>query len=153
MSLLTLATPLFVELAQQLASRSSTLAHGIPTRLVLPMIMAAPDHHPRLRPDQVCPDHEPRSQQRILDLADMPRAVPNISNIAREQRPDLTPVGDTTRDKPKRSLSLSICADNVIGSAVLPSNTSPATGQPSAAHSRPQAICSLPFLPSPAHLE
>src|SRR5215471_5765631 len=43
----------------------------------------------------------------------------------------------TTRDRPKRSLSLSICVANVIGSAVLPSNTSTATGQPSAAHNRP----------------
>src|SRR5271155_4409440 len=43
----------------------------------------------------------------------------------------------TTRDKPKCSLSLSICVDSVIGSAVLPSNTSTATGQPSAAHNRP----------------
>ena len=39
----------------------------------------------------------------------------------------------TTRCRLKRWLSLSICAASVIGSAVLPSNTSIATGQPFAA--------------------
>src|SRR5215467_12351145 len=43
----------------------------------------------------------------------------------------------TTRDRLKRPLSLSICPANVIGSAVLPSKTSTATGQPLAAHNRP----------------
>src|SRR6516162_1646094 len=43
----------------------------------------------------------------------------------------------TTRDRPKSPLSLSICPANVIGSAVLPSKTSTATGQPLAAHNRP----------------
>jgi len=43
----------------------------------------------------------------------------------------------TTRDKPKRCLSLSTWLASVIGSAVLPANTSTPTGQPSAAHSRP----------------
>src|SRR5215472_16192123 len=44
---------------------------------------------------------------------------------------------NTTRDRPKRPLSLSICPANVIGSAVLPSKTSTATGQPLATHNRP----------------
>jgi hypothetical protein len=43
----------------------------------------------------------------------------------------------TTRDRPKRCLSLSIWVASVIGSAVLPSNTSTATGPPSAAHNKP----------------
>src|SRR5215831_11414798 len=34
----------------------------------------------------------------------------------------------TTRDKPKRCRSLSICGAKVMGSAVLPSHTSTATG-------------------------
>jgi len=47
----------------------------------------------------------------------------------------------TTRCSLKRCFSLSICGDSVIGSAVLPPNTSTATGQPSAAHIRPMTIC------------
>ena len=43
----------------------------------------------------------------------------------------------TTCASAKRFLTLSICAASVRGSAVLPSNTSIATGQPSGAHSRP----------------
>src|SRR5215472_587212 len=50
--------------------------------------------------------------------------------------------------RPKRCLSLSTYAASVIGSAVLPANTLTATGQPPAAHSRPETICSLPFLAS-----
>jgi hypothetical protein len=50
----------------------------------------------------------------------------------------------TMRLKPKRSLSLSTCVLSVVGSPVLPSNTSTATGQPVAEHSRPNTICSLP---------
>jgi hypothetical protein len=47
----------------------------------------------------------------------------------------------TTRCSLKRCFNLSICADSVTGSAVLPSNTSTATGQPSAVHIRPMTIC------------
>ena len=54
----------------------------------------------------------------------------------------------TTLENPKRRLSLSTCAPTVAGSAVLPSNTSTATGRPSASHSSPNSICSLPRLPS-----
>jgi hypothetical protein len=43
----------------------------------------------------------------------------------------------TTWSRWKRYLSLVTCAARVIGSAVLPSNTSMATGQPSGAQSRP----------------
>src|SRR5271166_5150797 len=43
----------------------------------------------------------------------------------------------TTWSRRKRCLSLSICVASVIGSAVFPSNTSMATGQPSGAQSRP----------------
>jgi hypothetical protein len=43
----------------------------------------------------------------------------------------------TTRSRPKRCFSFSICGASVVGSPVLPSNTSIATGQPSGAQSRP----------------
>ena len=43
----------------------------------------------------------------------------------------------TTRLMPKRSLSFSTCELSVAGSAVLPSNTSTATGSPSRVHSSP----------------
>ena len=43
----------------------------------------------------------------------------------------------TTWSRPKRCLSLSICGASVVGSPVLPSKTSMATGQPSGAQSRP----------------
>ena len=41
---------------------------------------------------------------------------------------------NTTLENPKRCLSLSTCAPTVAGSAVLPWNTSTATGRPSASH-------------------
>jgi hypothetical protein len=41
---------------------------------------------------------------------------------------------------PKRSLSLATCTATVDGSAVLPENTSTATGQPLAAQIRPKTI-------------
>src|SRR6201999_2259724 len=43
----------------------------------------------------------------------------------------------TTRERPKRCLSLLTWLVSVAGSAVLPSNTSTATGSPSRVHSRP----------------
>jgi hypothetical protein len=43
----------------------------------------------------------------------------------------------TTRSSRKRCFSFSICVASVIGSAVSPSNTSIAIGQPSGAQSRP----------------
>ena len=52
------------------------------------------------------------------------------------------------RSMPKRVRSLATCEATVDGSEALPGNTSTATGQPSAAHSRPKVICSLPLLPS-----
>ena len=52
---------------------------------------------------------------------------------------------NTNRCRPKRSRSLSTCAATVLGSAVLPGNTSTATGQPSALVSKPQTICGLPL--------
>ena len=54
----------------------------------------------------------------------------------------------TTRASPKRSLSFSICTPTVIGSTVLPWNTSTATGAPWASHNSPNSICSLERLPS-----
>ncbi len=47
---------------------------------------------------------------------------------------------------PKRRRILSTREATVVGSAVLPGNTSTATGQPSAAQSRPQVIWRLPYL-------
>ena len=38
-------------------------------------------------------DHESGGQQRFLDLADVHRAVPDIRDVAREERPRLTPIG------------------------------------------------------------
>ena len=55
---------------------------------------------------------------------------------------------NTTFENPKRRRSLSICAPTVAGSAVLPWNTSTATGRPSASHNSPNSICNLPRLPS-----
>src|ERR1700730_13475109 len=42
--------------------RRLAFAHRIPTRLVLVVIVAAPDHHLGLRPDQVAADHESGGQ-------------------------------------------------------------------------------------------
>ena len=54
----------------------------------------------------------------------------------------------TTRESPKRWRSFATCAPTVLGSAVLPANTSTDTGHPSRAHNNPNSICSLPRLPS-----
>ena len=54
----------------------------------------------------------------------------------------------TTRDSEKRPASFSTWEATAPGSAVLPSNTSAATGQPSRSQSRAKTICSLPRLPS-----
>jgi len=54
----------------------------------------------------------------------------------------------TRRSSLKRSLSLATWLASVDGSPMLPSNTSTATGQPSAVHNSPNTICSLPALPS-----
>ena len=55
----------------------------------------------------------------------------------------------TTCCKPNRSRIFATWLATVIESAVEPSKTSTATGQPSAVHSRPKTICNVPFLPSP----
>ena len=47
---------------------------------------------------------------------------------------------------PKRWRMRCTCAATVAGSAVLPANTSTASGQPSAAHSGANTICCLPRL-------
>ena len=54
----------------------------------------------------------------------------------------------TTCCKPNRSRIFATWLATVSGSAVEPSKTSTATGQPSAVHSSPKTICSVPFLPS-----
>src|SRR6516165_7514454 len=54
----------------------------------------------------------------------------------------------TSRFRPKRSRSFLTWSGIVFGSAVLPSHTSTATGQPAALVSSPKTICGLPLLPS-----
>src|SRR5512134_2467418 len=55
---------------------------------------------------------------------------------------------NTTRFRPKRFLSLSICVASVFGSPVSPAKTSTAPGQPSAAPSSPKTICGRSGRPS-----
>ena len=51
-----------------------------------------------------------------------------------------------TRAMPKRSRIVRTWELTAVESAVLPANTSTATGQPATAHSRPQTIWRLPLL-------
>ena len=53
---------------------------------------------------------------------------------------------NTTRSRPKRRRRASICEGTVAGSAVEPSKTSTATGQPSRLHRRPNSIWSFAAL-------
>ena len=53
-----------------------------------------------------------------------------------------------TSVRPKRSRTAAVAAMNAVGSAVLPANTSTATGRPSASARIPYSICGLPRLPS-----
>jgi hypothetical protein len=54
----------------------------------------------------------------------------------------------TTSVSPKRSRTVAAAAMNAVGSAVLPANTSTATGRPSGSQVSPYSIWSRPVLPS-----
>ena len=77
-----------------------------------------------------------------LDLRGAQRADPiqvgRAQLVADAGAGEHAPVPDqTTRVSPNRFLSLVIWAARVFGSAVLPSNTSMATGTPAVVHSSP----------------
>ena len=55
---------------------------------------------------------------------------------------------NTISERPNRWRSLLTWVATVLGSEVLPANTSTATGHPEALVSRPKTICSLPDLSS-----
>src|SRR5262249_1474551 len=68
------------------------LAHGIPARLMLAVIVAAADDEARFTPDQMTTHLKANGLERRLYLADEPGRVPDIGNIAGKQRPGFAPV-------------------------------------------------------------
>ena len=68
-------------------------AHGIPAGLVLPVIIAAAQHQPVLGPDDLRADVEAAGVEALGHRRGVQRAVPDIGDVAREQRPGLAPVG------------------------------------------------------------
>src|SRR5205807_639574 len=67
--------------------------HGVPARLMLPVIVAAADDEALLGPDDLRPDGEALAGQALRDRGGMQGAVPDIRNGAGEQRPCFRPVG------------------------------------------------------------
>ena len=59
----------------------------------------------------------------------------------------ITPIStSTTLDSAKRSLSFWICGASVMGSPVLPSKISTATGQPARLHKSPNTIWNRDYM-------
>src|SRR5215471_7600509 len=69
------------------------LAHGVPARLMLPMIIAAAQREMLLRPDDLRAQLEPATRQPGGGDIAMHRPMPDIGGISREQRIGLLPVG------------------------------------------------------------
>ena len=68
-------------------------AHRIPAGFMLPVIVTAAEDQPVLGPDDLRPDGEARVRQAVGHGRGMQRAMPDIGDITREQRPCLAPVG------------------------------------------------------------
>ena len=60
---------------------------------MLPVIVAAAEHKPVLGPDDLRADVEARGLEALGDGAGVERAMPDIGDVAGEQRPGLAPVG------------------------------------------------------------
>ena len=58
-----------------------------------PMVVAAAQHQPLLRPDDLAADREAGGLEALGDRRRMQCAVPDVGDVAGEQRPGLAPVG------------------------------------------------------------
>ena len=65
-------------------------ADCVPARLVLPMVVPAPDYEARLVPDNLRPKSKAASFEARRDLVRVQATVPNISDGTREEGPGLT---------------------------------------------------------------
>src|ERR1700730_9485607 len=79
--------------ARALPMAGRALAHGIEAGLMLPVVIAAPEHEARLRPDDLRTDRESRRLQALGDRLGVHTGMPDIGDVAREQGPSLAPVG------------------------------------------------------------
>src|SRR5690606_34813710 len=68
------------------------LAHGVPSGLVLPVVMAAADREPGLAPDDLGPHLEAACLDRVGYLRCEPAGVPDVRHVPGEQRVRLPPV-------------------------------------------------------------
>ncbi len=69
-------------------------ADGIPTRLVLPVVVASSDYEPLLGPDDLGADRKAVLLEALCNRPRVQRAMPDVGDPAREERPRLAPVGD-----------------------------------------------------------
>ena len=69
------------------------LPDRIPARLVLPVVVAAAEHQPLLRPDDLGADGEAGSLEALGDGRGVQCAVPDVGDVAGEERPGFPPVG------------------------------------------------------------
>lgn len=67
--------------------------HRIPAGFVLPVIVAAAQHQPVLGPDDLRPDGKASGGEAFGHGRRVQGSMPDIGDIAREQRPGLAPVG------------------------------------------------------------
>jgi hypothetical protein len=73
--------------------RGLALAHAVPARLVAPVIVTARDDEARLVPDDRRALDEAAGLEAGVDFALAQRAMPDVGDVAREQRPGRAPVG------------------------------------------------------------
>src|SRR5690606_13430937 len=72
--------------------RGLPLANGVPRRLVLPVVMTAADREAGLAPDDLGTHIEPARLDRVGHLRCEATRVPDVGNVAGEQRVRLAPV-------------------------------------------------------------
>src|SRR5262245_14250882 len=71
---------------------AAPLAHRVPARLVLPVVVTARKREAILGPDDLRADLKARGLERGLHRASVPPGMPAIRYVAREERPRLEPV-------------------------------------------------------------
>ena len=60
---------------------------------MLPMVVAAGEHQPLLGPDDLAADGEAAGLEALGDGGGVQRPVPDVGDLAGEERPGLAPVG------------------------------------------------------------
>src|ERR1700721_2135260 len=78
--------------------RGATLAHHVPARLVLAVVMAAADREVVFGPNDLRAGLEAAGGSAVLHAAGLGPGVPNIGHRAGEQRPGLAPISPVVID-------------------------------------------------------